>query len=90
MTSFKKLILVVFLGLMVAGLMTSAFLLTKKVKEFSKTYKDLSAQINNLAEENLIIERDIKYYLNPRNLEKKLREKFNYKHPSEKMIIVVP
>lgn len=33
---------------------------------------------------------DLNYFLNPANLEKELRARFNYKLPSEKLIIIVP
>lgn len=48
------------------------------------------AQINILRAENKRFEDEINYYQVPENLEKKLRENFNYKKPGEKMIIIVP
>lgn len=33
---------------------------------------------------------DLNYYMNPQNLEKELRARFNYKNPDEKLIIIVP
>lgn len=33
---------------------------------------------------------ELGYYLNPANLEKELRARFNYKSPGEKLIIIVP
>ena len=33
---------------------------------------------------------DYNFYLNPANLEKELRARFNYRLPGEKLIIIVP
>lgn len=33
---------------------------------------------------------DYEFYLNPENLEKELRARFNYRLPDEKLIIIVP
>ena len=33
---------------------------------------------------------DLNYYLNPVNLEKELRNRFNYRQVGEKMLIIVP
>jgi cell division protein FtsB len=56
----------------------------------SRQNSALSTRLSSLQQENEQIERDIQYYQNPANLEKVLREKFNYKEPGEHMIIVVP
>jgi cell division protein FtsB len=50
----------------------------------------LQEEIKALDTENSGIERDIEYSSQQRNLEKILRERFNYKRPGETMIIVVP
>ncbi len=47
-------------------------------------------KLQALEKENKEIQGDQSYYKNPDNLEKSLREKFNYKRPGEIMIIVVP
>ena len=56
----------------------------------TQQHSSLSTRLSSLQQENEQIERDIQYYQNPANLEKVLREKFNYKEPGEHMIIVVP
>lgn len=45
----------------------------------------LKAQADNRA-----IQSDYQFYLNPVNLEKELRARFNYSLPGEKTIIIVP
>ncbi|HPW34696.1 MAG TPA: hypothetical protein PK367_02995 [Candidatus Paceibacterota bacterium] len=59
-------------------------------KSLSSENSKLSDRLNALALDNKKIFEDVAYYANPKNLEKILREKFNYRSPSEKMIIVVP
>ena len=51
---------------------------------------DLTSKLQSLYADKNSIQKDIEYYSNPSNLEKLLREKFNYKKPGEGMIIVVP
>jgi len=41
-------------------------------------------------EENSRLEEQVDYFSNPRNLEKELRARFNYRLPYEKLIIVIP
>ncbi|OGY65488.1 MAG: hypothetical protein A3A04_01700 [Candidatus Harrisonbacteria bacterium RIFCSPLOWO2_01_FULL_40_28] len=50
----------------------------------------LNAEIDKGISENESLKADIQYFMNPYNLEKELRSKFNYKKSEEKMIIVVP
>ena len=51
---------------------------------------DLTSRLQAMTLERDKIAGDISYYSNPLNLAKLLKEKFNFKEPSEKMIIVVP
>ncbi len=50
----------------------------------------LSEKVENLKKENSLLQADLEYFKEPANLEKELRNRFNYKSPGEKMIIVVP
>ncbi len=54
--------------------------------EFSKTQK----QVDALDAENKLLEKNIAYFQNPKNLEKEARSQFNYARPGEKLIIIVP
>ncbi|MCL5733785.1 MAG: septum formation initiator family protein [Patescibacteria group bacterium] len=58
---------------------------------------DAAAQLANLqsglssSQKDLAnLQSDLEYYLNPANLEKEIKGRFNYHSPGEKMIIVVP
>lgn len=58
--------------------------------DLNEKFISLTSDFDKLNEENKTLESDIEYYSNPRNLEKELRSRFNYRAPNEKMIIVVP
>jgi cell division protein FtsB len=50
----------------------------------------LREKVSGLDRENEQNERNLEYVAVPENLEKDLRERFNYKKPDEKMIIIIP
>jgi len=59
--------------------------------------RDLKREMATLVDEVGLIEEDnsnlnekIDYFSEPRNLEKELRARFNYRLPFEKLIIVIP
>ncbi len=54
--------------------------------EVSKTEKKVQA----LTDENVLLEKNIVYFENPKNLEKEARSQFNYALPNENLIIIVP
>ncbi len=54
-----------------------------------KTSK-LTADINEISDENSKLEADLKYFSNPANLEKELRARLNYKKPGEELMILIP
>ncbi|HOB89972.1 MAG TPA: septum formation initiator family protein [Candidatus Colwellbacteria bacterium] len=53
-------------------------------------YGELKTKAEALREENEKLEAEVSYLSIPENLLKALRERFNYKFPGEKSIIVVP
>lgn len=59
--------------------------------------RDLKREMATVVDELDLVEADnsnllsqIEYFSNPRNLEKELRARFNYRLPFEKLIIVIP
>lgn len=54
--------------------------------ELIKTTK----KVDSLTDENKLLEKNIAYFENPKNLEKEARAQFNYGRPDEKLIILVP
>jgi cell division protein FtsB len=77
-------------GLIIALLWVQMFLIVKEGYALRSEQTVLQEEIKALDTENSGIERDIEYSSQQRNLEKILRERFNYKRPGETMIIVVP
>ena len=79
-------ILLVILGF----LWVEIYLITKEAGTLKKENEQFSQKITGLREENKKTEEDASYYSIPQNLEKLLRERFNYKKPGEKMMIIIP
>ena len=50
----------------------------------------VSDELELISADNTKLNEQIKYFSDPRNLEKELRSRFNYRLPYEKLIIVVP
>ncbi len=82
------------IGLVVAALIVGAgtefYLLFKERSRLEGEVGGLTSRLQALVAENATLKADIEYYSHPENLEKELRQKFNYKRSDEKMIIVVP
>ena len=55
-----------------------------------KEAKEVNKELTLVETDNSDLKEKIAYYSNPRNLEKELRARFNYRFPNEKLIIVVP
>ena len=51
---------------------------------------NLQSELGNSQKDLANLKSDLSYYLNPVNLEKEIKDRFNYRSPGEKMIIVVP
>ncbi|MFA6136037.1 MAG: hypothetical protein WC705_01630 [Candidatus Paceibacterota bacterium] len=88
--SVKRAVWLTVFGLFLLLLWVNLFVIFKELRKLSLEYKQVSEDFVKLEDENKMIERDIAFYSFPANLEKNLREKFNYKKTGEKMIIVVP
>ncbi|HUC31137.1 MAG TPA: septum formation initiator family protein [Candidatus Paceibacterota bacterium] len=51
---------------------------------------DVQANLTKAQSEETSLQQENQYLSNPANLEKELRERFNYKKPGETMVIIVP
>ncbi len=85
-----KAALVVILIMVLAGLLVQVYFIFKEKNQLQAKIFDLGERLDFLKEENASVKSEIEYFSYPANLEKELREKFNYRKPDEKMIIVVP
>ena len=62
------------------------------LSQTSKTQKDfteLQGKLEQAKADQNKFTADLDYYLNPQNLKKELKGRFNYKEPGEKMLILV-
>lgn len=50
----------------------------------------LRADLDRVQSDQAELKTEYEFYLNPANLEKELRARFNYRSPGERLIIVVP
>lgn len=64
--------------------------LMSQTRELHASLEELQEKQAHIEEENRELEKDIEYLSYPHNVEKILREQFNYKQAGEKMIIVIP
>lgn len=85
----KKVIYIVFIVLFLA--------IAFQIYRFDSERRELGREMAKLVDEKELVEEDnaklsekIEYFSEPRNLEKELRARFNYRLPFEKLIIVIP
>jgi hypothetical protein len=86
----KRLIVIALLLSAVGFFWVQIFLTVRESKVLASKNEDVTQKLAEMYAEKDKISQDIAYYSNPLNLAKLLKEKFNFKEPSEKMIIVVP
>ncbi len=75
------LLIIVFLGLEAYGSLSQHNNLNSELSKINIEYEALT-------QDNQKLNYQIEYFSDPRNLEKELRSKFNYRYPNEKLIIV--
>ncbi len=61
-----------------------------KDAELQKEFSDFKTKLDRAKLDQSQFRADLDYYLNPANLEKELRARFNYRAPDEKLLIIVP
>ena len=85
-----KLSLIIILGVFLFFLGFQIYSFWREGREAGLTYKDIQAQLVKVRKDQEALQSDYQYYLNPANLEKELRARFNYRQSDEKLIIIVP
>ncbi|MEX2033156.1 MAG: hypothetical protein WD889_01170 [Candidatus Colwellbacteria bacterium] len=85
----RKLVYIIF-GVVLVGLLTQVYKMGSERWVLSKEMKEVNKELALVEDDNADLKEKIGYYSNPRNLEKELRARFNYRLPNEKLIIVVP
>ena len=77
-------------GIILLGLLTQVYKMGSEGWVLRKEVKEVNKELVLVESDNADLKEKIGYYSNPRNLEKELRARFNYRLPNEKLIIVVP
>ncbi|HEY4498317.1 MAG TPA: septum formation initiator family protein [Candidatus Paceibacterota bacterium] len=62
----------------------------KERRELKREAAEASEEMATVDVDNESLAEKIEYYSDPRNLEKELRARFNFRLPNERLIIVVP
>lgn len=77
-------------GIILIGLLVQVYKMGSEGWALNKEVKEADKELALVENDNTDLKEKIGYYANPRNLEKELRARFNYRLPNEKLIIVVP
>jgi hypothetical protein len=85
-----KIAAAVILGLFIIILGKELFSFWRKNSAAEEQYQGLQAEIDKAQDDYNHLHADFNYYLNPANLEKEFRARFNLSAPGEHMIIIVP
>ncbi len=88
--NITKAAVVIFLAIALVVLGKEILFFVKKSAESGKRYQVLRAEMIQAQTSYDKVKADLEYYLNPRNLEKELRARFNYRSLGEKMLIIIP
>lgn len=85
-----KIAAAVALLLLVILLANQIYFFGKKNAAAQTRYDALKLEFGKVLADYRNLEADFTYFLNPLNLEKELRGRFNYRQAGEKLIIIVP
>lgn len=81
-------IAVLSLFLIIMGVQVYSFVAQEMT--LGKQLADVRANLDKARSQEADLQAETEYLQNPANLQKELRERFNYKRPGETMIIIVP
>jgi len=85
-----RIVILAVLIIFIIALAGQIYVSGKKIGDAKAGYNEAQKNLNEAKKENESLTADIEYFLNPLNLEKELKSRFNYKAAGEKMIIIVP
>ena len=81
---------VIVLVFVIALLSYQIFSFWKKSNEAERVLKASKLELQEVERDVNKLRADLEYFGNPKNFEKELRARFNYRAPGEKLIIIVP
>jgi uncharacterized membrane protein len=82
--------IIIILIIILIAVLIQAYFILKERDQLKTKLNDLNSRLGVLLKENSDIQSEIEYFSHPENLEKELKQRFNYKKPGEKMIIIIP
>ncbi|MEK7114527.1 MAG: hypothetical protein AAB698_01400 [Patescibacteria group bacterium] len=82
--------MIIVLSIILIAVLIQAYFILKERDQLKIKMDDLNGRLAVLLKENSDIQSEIKYFSHQENLEKELKQRFNYKKPGEKMIIITP
>lgn len=85
-----KIAVAVILSIFLAVLGNEIYFFSKKNSESQVQYQKIKTDLDQAQADMEKTKTDLNYYMNPDNLEKEMRARFNYRLIGEKMIIIVP
>ncbi|MBI2010702.1 MAG: septum formation initiator family protein [Candidatus Colwellbacteria bacterium] len=85
----KRLVYLVF-AVIFSLLLIQLYRTDKARRELKREVTEVNEEMATVSADNDSLAEKIQYYSDPRNLEKELRARFNFRLPNERLIIVVP
>jgi len=85
-----KIAILSFLILIIAVLSYETYTFWSKGKQISVEFDKVNVELQEAKIDQEKLKAELEYLMNPYNLEKELRARFNLREPGEKLIIIVP
>lgn len=85
-----KLVIIIILSVILIAISVQAYFILKERNQLKIKLDNLNNRFNVLLKDNTDIKSEIEYFSNLENLEKELKQRFNYKKPDEKIMIIIP
>jgi cell division protein FtsB len=82
--------LIILLAMFLVFVGAQIVLFSERNRVAEQEFEAMAAELKEIRAEQESLRTDYTYYLNPVNLEKELRARFNYRAPDETLIIIVP
>lgn len=85
-----KLAAVIILGILILVLGVQIYNFLVREKQVSSEFFDFQAKLDQAKKDKDRFQSELNYYLEPANLKKELKARFNYREAGEKLLIIVP
>ena len=85
-----KLFSVIILSVLLLVLATQIYVFIGRERNAEQDFLNFQKKLDQARADQVEFQSELDYYLNPVNLEKELRARFNYRSPDEKLLILVP